>query len=114
MPRPTDNAARAYLLMHLLREWRGSAHILAVAASGLTPVEAILTRFLDTGDGVETATKFGWQPPFADVKHLVATRAAAEKLTDVLQEFVYESALSPEERAEFVTVVGVIVDALSH
>ena len=114
MPRPTDNAARAYLLMHLLREWRGSAHIMAVAASGLTPVQAILTRYFDSGDGVETATKFGWQPPFADVKHLVATRTAAEKLTDVFQESVYESALSPEERAEFVAVVGVIVDALSH
>lgn len=114
MPRPSDNAGHAYFLMHLLREWRGSAHILAVAASGLTPVEAILTRFFETGDGVEAATKFGWQPPFADVGHLVPTRAAAEKLTDVLQESVYESALSPDERTEFVAATQMIVDALSR
>ncbi|MBJ7368047.1 MAG: hypothetical protein JHC65_06275, partial [Ilumatobacteraceae bacterium] len=114
LPRPIDNAAHAYFLMHLLREWRGSAHIMAVAASGLTPVEAILTRYFDSGEGVETATKFGWPPPFADVGHLVATRAAAEKLTDVLQESVYESALSPDERTEFVAATQMIVDALSR
>ena len=114
MPRPVDNAARAYFLMHLLREWRGSAHIVAIAASGLTPAEAILTRYFDSGDGIEAATKFGWQPPFADVGHLVATRAAAEQLTDVLQESVYESALSPDEGFEFVAATRVIVDALSR
>ena len=34
-PRPDDAEARAFLLMHVLRELRGSVHIVAVVASGL-------------------------------------------------------------------------------
>jgi hypothetical protein len=34
--------ARAAVLMHLLREHRGAAHLLAIRASNLTPLEAII------------------------------------------------------------------------
>ncbi len=114
MPRPTDNAGGAYFLLHLLREWRGSAHIMATAASGLTPVESILTRYLDSGDGEQIATKFGWQSPFPDVKHLVEVRVAAEHLTDLLQEPVYESALTAQERGEFSASIESIVHLLTE
>jgi hypothetical protein len=79
MPVPDDStAARAAVLLHLLREHRGAAHLMAVRASGLTPLEAILAG----PDGEAGATAFGWQPPYPQYEPLVRKRAWAEALTD--------------------------------
>jgi hypothetical protein len=79
MPVPDDTAgARAAVLLHLLREHRGAAHLMAVRASGLTPLEAILAG----PDGEPGATAFGWQPPYPQFEPLVRKRAWAEALTD--------------------------------
>ncbi|MCL4446523.1 MAG: hypothetical protein M1134_06630 [Actinobacteria bacterium] len=43
-PLPDDLAGRAMQLVVVLREFRGSAHLLAVVASGLTPLEAHYMR----------------------------------------------------------------------
>jgi len=40
--RPTDPAGRAAHAVHVLREWRGSAHVAAVAALGLDPLDAVM------------------------------------------------------------------------
>lgn len=109
-PLPSDGAARAYQLLHVMREWRGSAHLVAVAASGLTPVEAILA-----GPGSEEqAALFGWEPPFPDVTDLAGVRRSAEDLTDELQIAAYESALDPGERAELVALVERVQAALAR
>ena len=79
MPLPDDSpGARAAVLAHLLREHRGAAHLLAVRASGLSPLEAIIAG----PEGEAGATAFGWQPPFPPFEPLVRRRSWAEALTD--------------------------------
>lgn len=114
LPRPNTVAAHAFFLMHLLREWRGSVHILAVAASGLSPLESILALDVSDGGGVEKAQRFGWQEPFPDASSLRDKRLDAERLTDELQVPVYESSLSPNERSEFVNLVNDLVAHLKQ
>jgi hypothetical protein len=105
---PTGSAdppgARAAVLLHLLREHRGAAHILAVRASALSPLEAIVSG----PDGEAGATAFGWQPPYPPFAPLVRKRAWAEALTDRIAGEAYR-ALDPGERAE---LVGLLTAAL--
>lgn len=100
-PLPDDAPGRAYQLIHVLRELRGSVHIVAVVASGLSPLDAILTS--PTG-GPEQAKLFGWPEPFADTSALAEQRAAAEALTDQLMARHLE-VLDPDERGELVELV---------
>lgn len=109
---PQDTEARAFFLLHLMREWRGSAHIIAVAASGLTPLESILALDESHDGGVEKAKRFGWQEPFPNSEHLREKRIAAENLTDELQVPVYDVALSAQERGEFVSLVQSLTNYL--
>ena len=94
-PRPDDTPARAYFLAHVLREWRGSAHVAAAATSGLTPLEAILTR-----QGVDRAKLFGWGDSFDDVAHLAPRRDTCEDLTDRACAFPLEVLFTAAERGE--------------
>lgn len=100
-PLPDDPAARAYQLVHVLRELRGSVHIVAVVATGLSPLEAILTS--PTG-GPHQAKLFGWPEPFADTSALAERRRAAEQLTDELMARHLE-VLTADERGELVGLV---------
>lgn len=98
MPLPDVSlGARAAVLAHLLREHRGAAHLLAVRASGLTPLEAIIAG----PDGEAGATAFGWQPPFPPYEPLVKRRSWAEALTDRIAGEAYR-VLELDERAELV------------
>lgn len=79
-PMVDDPAGRAMQLLSVLREFRGSAHLLAIRASGLDAKTAqFITR---PGDGA----MFGWTD--ADTPDITddhrARRDAAEKLTDEL------------------------------
>jgi hypothetical protein len=101
MPVPDDSpGARAAVLMHLLREHRGAAHLLAIRASGLSPLEAIIAG----PEGEAGATAFGWQPPYPAYEPLVRKRSWAEALTDRIASEAYR-ALAPLERKEFVDVI---------
>ena len=102
-PLPADAPARAFFLVHVLRELRGSAHIVAVLASGLSPVEAVLAS-----NGVAGAERFGWVGPFPDVAP--DAKAGAEALTDDLVEGLYRSVLSDAEIDEFATLVSAARD----
>jgi hypothetical protein len=96
MPIPEDSlGARAAVLLHLLREHRGGAHILAVRASALTPLEAIVSG----PDGEAGATAFGWQPPYPPFAPLMRKRTWAEALTDRIAGEAYRT-LEPGERRE--------------
>jgi hypothetical protein len=101
MPLPDDSpGARAAVLAHLLREHRGQAHLLAIRASGLTPLEAIIAG----PDGQAGATAFGWQPPYPAFEPLVRRRSWAEALTDRIAGDAYRS-LPPGERVELVNLL---------
>jgi hypothetical protein len=89
--------ARAAALAHLLREHRGAAHLLAVRASGLTPLEAIVAG----PEGEAGATAFGWQPPYPAFEPLVRRRSWAEALTDRIAGEAYR-VLELDERTELV------------
>ncbi|MFM9037814.1 MAG: SCO6745 family protein [Actinomycetota bacterium] len=56
-PRPNDDVARCYQLVHVLRELRGCVHLIAVLATGLTPLEAIIAN---PNGGAAAAVRFGW------------------------------------------------------
>ena len=101
MPIPDDApGARAAVLLHLLREHRGAAHLLAIRASSLTPIEAIIAG----PDGEAGATAFGWQPPYPAYEPLMRRRAWAEALTDRIASEAYR-ALDLAERQEFVRLL---------
>jgi hypothetical protein len=100
-PRADDAPGRAAQLLHVLREWRGSCHVVAVLAAGLSPLEAILTK-----DGADQARMFGWPEPYAIEDAKAELRAEAEALTTNLQVPALEAALTADERGELVAVVG--------
>lgn len=78
-PRPADDVAHAYQLLHVMRELRGCCHLVAVLGSGLSPLEAIVSN--PTG-GVETAKRFGWSEPLPEADP--SRFDSAEALTNVL------------------------------
>lgn len=78
--RASDAPGRCYQLIHVLRELRGSCHIVAVVAHGMSPLAAILAN--PGSAGVEQAKRFGWEGPFPSTSDLVATFDSAESLTD--------------------------------
>jgi hypothetical protein len=99
-PRPTDPEGLAYFGTYLLRELRGSAHIAAVVASGIAPLEAMLVS-----GGVGRAQQFGWTEPFPDVSHLIERRAHTEVLTDEIVTRCFDRALNADESAELLDFV---------
>lgn len=103
-PAPADAAGRAYWNICLLREWRGSEHVVAVRASGLTPAQAILTNYPDMATGVKEANRRGFGEGHPDATPLLEKRRQAEKMTSELQAAGYE-VLSGEERAEFAGLI---------
>jgi hypothetical protein len=83
MPIPTGPGARVALTMHVLREMRGAAHITAVIATGLTPLQAVLASPAPPPrTGPEWAQHLGWSGPFDDPEPLRPARDDAEQLTN--------------------------------
>jgi len=80
MALPEDPPARAAQLLHVMREHRGGVHAIAVLASGMRPLEAVVSG----PNGAEVAAFLGWEPPYPDPAPLAERRAAAERATDVL------------------------------
>ena len=106
MPIPNDQpGARAAVLLHLLHEhWLG-VHVVAVRASGLTPLQAIIAG----PEGETGAVAFGWQPPYPPIGPLVRRRTWAEAVTDRIAGQAFR-VLDPVERAE---LVGLLESALA-
>lgn len=90
---PDDPEGCAFFATHVLRELRGSVHIVAVVAAGLSPLDAVLA----TG-GVTAAERFGWSGPFHDVAPDAKERA--EALTDDIMTTLCAAVLSDDELAE--------------
>lgn len=101
MPVPDDApGAQAAILLHLMREHRAGAHVVAVRASGLTPLEAVIAG----PDGETGAVAFGWQPPYPPAGPLIRRRLWAEAVTDSItgQSF---AVLDTAERVELVGLI---------
>lgn len=101
LPEPdVSPTTRLALNLLRLREHRGSSHLIAVTAEGLTPLEAILA-----GPGARKARANGWPPPYPEPSRDDATRlAAAERRTEVLAGRAY-SVLARQERLELATLL---------
>ena len=105
-----DDALAAHL-MHVMREFRGGSHGLAVLASGLTPVEAAVAGAREAG--VASPETVGWTGPLPErTDELVARRQAAEELTNgmVARGLV---GLDDEERTELVGLVNALMAAVA-
>jgi hypothetical protein len=103
---PEDDRARVIQLAHVVRELRGGLHIIAVLASGLSPLEAILsgTSAILRG-GEANAEYFGWPRPYPEVTEEVRRRRAdAERLTDELMAPAF-AALDKTEADELVALL---------
>jgi hypothetical protein len=106
-PRPSDPPARAMLTLNVLRELRGSAHLVAVLATGLSPRDAVLLH----GGSVQ-GRQFGWGDDLEVPDHLRGLMSAAESLTDRLVTPAY-SVLSDAEGSEFVRILQALKSHLS-
>ncbi|SCL27411.1 hypothetical protein GA0070616_3495 [Micromonospora nigra] len=102
MPAPDGGpGARAAAALRLLREHFTGAHLLAVRAAGMTPLEAVLAG----PDGQFGAAACGWPPPYPAVGPLVRRRLWAEAVTDRLAAPAF-AALGPAAGAELVELLA--------
>lgn len=100
-PLPDDVDGQVALLLHVLRELRGSVHIVAVVAVGMTPLEAVVSA-----GGAENATRFGWSDPLPDADD--RRRAEAEALTDEILTGLYRRVLTEHQLAEFASLTAAL------
>lgn len=82
LARPEDPAGRVTIVLNVLRELRGGAHLSAVHAVGLGPHAAIFSTDDPVRGGAAGAERFGWPKPHPEPDP--AARAEAERLTTVI------------------------------
>jgi hypothetical protein len=90
--------ARLALALQTAREHRGGSHLVAVAAAGVSPLQAVMSgRY-----GATNAEFFGWPQPWPDPEEAREAMAEAERVTDALVRPAF-AALGDDERAELAT-----------
>ncbi|MDG4793350.1 hypothetical protein [Micromonospora sp. WMMD1082] len=94
------SGARAAAGLRLLREHFTGAHLVAVRAAGMTPLEAVLAG----PEGESGAMACGWSPPYPPVGPLVRRRLWAEAVTNRLAAPAF-TALGPADGAELVELL---------
>ena len=77
---PTDDPARLALALQVMREHRGGLHLVAVAAAGIDPLQAVMSGRYGAGN----AEFFRWPQPWPDPELARDAMAEAERVTDVL------------------------------
>jgi hypothetical protein len=112
MPTAVDVGGRVALTGQVLREMRGAAHIIAIQACGLTPLEAILASpAAPPRSGPEWATRMGFAGPFRDPAEVRDQRLEAEALTSRIMAR-YVGALDADELAEFAELIETTRNAI--
>ncbi len=96
----TGGARRGGLLLNALRELRGSAHLMAIAAAGIHPTQAVLLS-----GGVPNAELFGIAGPYPEYEHVRSEWEQAEQTTNAMVAPAFET-LSESEGNELVELVG--------
>ncbi|MGF1598830.1 MAG: hypothetical protein ACFCVK_18190 [Acidimicrobiales bacterium] len=102
LSRPDDPAGEVAMLLNVLRELRGGAHLSAVQAAGLGPLGAIVSFSDPVRGGSGGAERFGWPAP-----HPVPSpedRARAEAMTTVICQPAYD-VLDAEAQRRLVELV---------
>ncbi len=94
-PLPEAGPGRTFQLCQTMRELRFSRHTVAVQASGMGPLEAILSG----PAGEWNAEFFGWPKPYPEVGELGDQRNEIEALTDRIHAPDFDI-LDDNERAE--------------
>jgi hypothetical protein len=101
MPVPDEApGAQAAVALQLLHELLRGAQVVAVRASGLTALEAILA----SPEGETGAVAFGWQPPYPPTGPLLRRVMWADSITDSIAGQAYRQL----DRAERIELVGLI------
>ena len=112
LPQPDDVGARVALTGHVLRELRGCAHIAAVFASGITPLDAVLGSPAPAPrNGPEWAAHLGWTGPFRDPAEVREARLEAERLTSKILVPIYGS-LGDADLDEFAQLIETTRNAI--
>ena len=110
MPVPDSSpGALAAVQLHLLHEHRMGVQVVAIRASGLTPLEAIIAG----PEGETGAVAFGWQPPYPPAGPIVRRLMWAESVADALAGQAYGS-LNREERVELCGLLESLVTRLTR
>ncbi len=102
LPLASDPEGRAYQVLHVLREHRGSAHIVAVLAAGLTPFQAHFGKLGE--DGLKNFGWRDWRSELLDIAGLEDRLGRAEALTTELITPAF-AALTADEGDEFAALV---------
>ena len=111
-PQPDDVNARAALTMHVLRELRGGAHIAAIAACGITPLQAVLASpAAPPRSGPAWDEHLGWTGPFDDGEQFRQARLEAERLTSRIITPAYSS-IGEQALDEFAELVETTRNAI--
>ena len=97
-----DPHGRAYQVLHVLREHRGSAHIVAVLAAGLTPFQAHYGKLGE--DGLKSFGWRDWRTELLDIAGLEDRLGRAEALTNELITPAFAT-LNNDEADEFAALV---------
>ena len=92
---PDDGPGRLALWLQTAREHRGGAHLVAVLAEGVPPLNALVSG----RNGPANAQFFGWPEPWPDPAEYADAMQAAERRTDALVVPAF-AVLTDEERAE--------------
>ena len=110
MPIPdTAPGALAAVALLLLHEHQMGVHVIAVRASGLTPLQAIIAG----PEGETGAVAFGWQPPYPPAGPIVRRLMWAESVANSLAGQGYAQ-LSLAERAELLGLLESLGRQLSR
>jgi hypothetical protein len=109
MPMPSPGPARTFQLCQTMRELRFGRHCVAVEASEMSPLEAVLSG----PAGELSAEFFGWPRPYEDVVHLAAARSEVEAHTDRLHAPDFEI-LTDAERARVDAHLARLPVVVSH
>lgn len=99
MPVPDDPKGAAMHRLNVLRELRGGAHVVAVVAAGISPLDAVLS----TG-GAPNAALFGYPEPYPDAAHATGPLADAAAASNRMAARPL-AALTDDELARFVELV---------
>jgi hypothetical protein len=92
---PSGGPARLALALQAAREHRGGSHLVAVAAAGIPPLQAVMSgRY-----GATNAEFFGWPQPWPDPAVAKDAMATVETVTDAMVAPAFE-VLTDDERAE--------------
>jgi hypothetical protein len=104
-PLAGDVEGRAYQVLHVLREHRGSAHIVAVLAAGLTPFQAHFGKLGE--DGLKNFGWRDWRAELLDIAGMQDRLGRAEALTTELITPAFAT-LSDDEGEEFASLVETV------